>query len=123
MASVLVHSVLVETSKLAGDLRGITNWKGNPYDPTMGSIKWLREALIAKGTDEDQAETLVKPFGELQFFRTKLAAHVGGAGAAQLRQDLLKEYGTPRQHIDSLAGRLSASLKDISTILDAHRLR
>ncbi len=35
------------------------------------------------------------------------------------RQNLLKEHGTPRQHIDSLAGRLGAALKDVSSILRA----
>ncbi|MFS2033413.1 hypothetical protein ACEN8I_05230 [Polaromonas sp. CT11-55] len=120
----LIDMVKAVTESLVKDeLKKIAVAAGAKGDPTMGSIKWLREALIAKGTDEDQAETLVKPFGELQFFRTRLAAHAGGAGAAQLRQDLLKEYGTPRQHIDSLAGRLSASLKDIPMILGAQRLR
>lgn len=92
---------------------------GAKGEPMMGSIKWLREALIAKGADVDQADALVKPLGDLQFFRTRLSAHAGGAGAAQVRQELLKEHGTPRQHIDSLACRLDAALKDVSSILRA----
>jgi hypothetical protein len=90
---------------------------GSKGDPTMGSIKWLREALIAKGTDIDHADDLVKPFGELQFLRTRFSAHAGGAGANHERQKLLKEHGTPRHHIDSLASRLAAALNDVLAVL------
>jgi len=90
---------------------------GRSGDPAMGSIKWLKEALIAKGTDEDRATELVAPLGELQYVRTKLSAHAGGAGAAKIRQELLRKHGTPRQHIDSLAERLRSSLKDSAEIL------
>ncbi len=31
MASILVHSVLVEMAQLSGDLTGIVDWEGNPY--------------------------------------------------------------------------------------------
>lgn len=110
---------VINESLVKDELKKIAVAAGAKGDPMMGSIKWLREALIAKGTDEDQADALVKPLADLQFFRTKLSAHVGGAGAAQVRQDILKEHGTPRQHIDSLAGRLGAALKDVSSILRA----
>lgn len=109
----------INESLVKDDLKKFAVAAGTKGDPMMGSIKWLREALIVKGTDLDQADALVKPLGELQFFRTRLSAHAGGAGAAQVRQQLLKEHGTPRQHIDSLAGRLDAALKDISSILKA----
>ena len=92
---------------------------GSRGEPTMGSIKWLREALLAKGADIDHADDLVKPFGELQFLRTRLSAHAGGAGAAHERQKLLKEHGTPRRHIDFLASRLGAALKDVLAVLSA----
>ncbi len=108
---------VINESLIKDELKKIAVAAGAKGEPTMGSIKWLREALVAGGTDLDQADALVKPLGDLQFFRTRLAAHAGGAGAAQVRQDLLKEYGTPRQHIDFLAGRLRTALKDISSIL------
>jgi hypothetical protein len=108
---------VINESLIMDELKKIANGAGATGDPKMGSIKWLREALIAKGTDLDQADALVKPLGDLQFFRTNFSAHVGGARAAQVRKDLLKEHGTPRQHIDSLAGRLGAALKDVSSIL------
>ncbi|MEK8029709.1 hypothetical protein AACH06_02655 [Ideonella sp. DXS29W] len=110
---------VINESLVKDELKKIAVAAGAKGDPTMGSIKWLREALIARGTDVDQADALVKPLGDLQFFRTRLSAHAGGAGAAQVRQNLLKEHGTPRQHIDSLAGRLNAALKDVLSILRA----
>jgi hypothetical protein len=109
----------INESLVKDELKKFAVAAGAKGDPMMGSIKWLREALIVKGTDLDQADALVKPLGDLQFFRTRLSAHAGGAGAAQVRQQLLKEHGAPRQHIDSLAGRLDAALKDISSILRA----
>ncbi len=101
------------------ELRRIAIAGGSKGEPTMGSIKWLREALIGKGTDIDHADDLVKPFGELQFLRTRFSAHAGGTGAAHERRKLLKEHGTPRKHIDSLAGRLVAALKDSLAILNS----
>jgi hypothetical protein len=110
---------VINESLVKDELKKIAVTAGAKGDPMMGSIKWLREALIAEGTDVDQADALVKPLSDLQFFRTRFSAHAGGAGAAQVRQNLLKEHGTPRQHIDSLAGRLGAALKDVSSILRA----
>lgn len=101
------------------ELKRIAIAGGRKGDPTMGSIKWFREALLAKGTDADHADNLVNPLGELQFLRTRFSAHAGGAGAAEERRKLLKEHGTPKQHIDLLAGRLVASLKDALSILSA----
>lgn len=99
------------------ELKRIAIEGGSKGDPKMGSIKWLREALLAKGTDADHADDLVKPLEELQFLRTRFSAHTGGAGAAGERRKLLKEHGTPKTHIDSLAGRLDAALKDVLAIL------
>lgn len=109
----------INESLVKGELKRIAIAGGREGEATMGSIKWLREALIAKGTDLDHADDLTQPFGELQFLRTRFSAHAGGTGAAQERQKLLKEHGTPRQHIDSLAGRLGDALKDALTILGA----
>ncbi len=94
------------------ELKRIAIAGGSTGNPSMGSIKWLHEALLTKGMDADHADDLVNSLGELQFLRTRFSAHAGGAGAAEERRKLLKEHGTPKQHIDSLAGRLVASLKD-----------
>lgn len=101
------------------ELKRIAIEGGSKGDPKMGSIKWLREALLAKGTDTDHADDLVRPLEELQFLRTRFSAHTGGAGEAEERQKLLKEHRTPKKHIDSLAGRLVAALKDVQAILSA----
>lgn len=110
---------VINESLVKDELKKIAVAAGAKGDPMMGSIKWLREALIAEGTDADQADALVESLSDLQFLRTRFSAHAGGAGAAKVRQNLLKAHGTPRQHIDSLAGRLGAALKDVSSILRA----
>jgi hypothetical protein len=68
-----------------GELKRIAIGGGCKDDPTLGSIKWLREALVGKRTDVDHADDLVKPFLELQFLRSRFSAHTGGAGAADER--------------------------------------
>lgn len=92
---------------------------GKQGDPAWGSIKWLREALLARGVDEDRAEEIVSPFFELQQLRTKLAAHSSGAEATAIRQKLLREYGSPRAQVESIAARLAHSLEALSALFQA----
>ena len=49
----------VNEGLIKDELKGIAIAGGSKGDPTMGSIKWLREALLAKGTDADHADDLV----------------------------------------------------------------
>jgi hypothetical protein len=90
---------------------------GRSGDAGWGSIKWLREALLARGVDEDRAAEIVSPFEELQRLRTKLATHSKGKEAVGIRQQLLQEHGAPRRHVESLARRVSESLEAANGLL------
>lgn len=92
---------------------------GRQGDPAWGSIKWLREALFAHGVDEDRAEEIVAPFGELQHLRSKLAAHSGGTEAAEIRRRLLRAHSSPRDQVESISTRLAHSLEALITLLQA----
>lgn len=89
---------------------------GRPGEPGWGSIKWLREALLARGVDVDRADEIVAPFGELQHLRSKLAAHSSGAEAVEIRRQLLREHRTPRGQIESLSTRLAQSLEALMSL-------
>ena len=58
MSSILVHSVLVDTAKLSGDLTRIVDWEGNPYD-APGC------ALVTSGSQEAWVE-MTHPWLERQ---------------------------------------------------------
>jgi hypothetical protein len=92
---------------------------GRQGDQGWGSIKWLREALLARGVDEDRAEEIVAPFGELQHVRSKLVAHSKGTEAAEIRRKLLQMNGSPRKQVESISARLAHSLLALITLLKA----
>jgi hypothetical protein len=99
-------------------LVAIAKKNGSAGDPKWASIKWLREALISSGVDELRVQELISPLEEIQFFRTKLAAHAGVNEATEIRRRLLREHGTPRAHIEFISTRLNASLDGIAEIIE-----
>ena len=98
-------------------LSAVAKTRGLPGDPKWASIRWLREALIAVGTDEDRAAELVSPFEQLQSLRSKLVAHAGGEESAKIRRRLLTEFQTPRAHIEALVADVHHSLAQVAEIL------
>ncbi|MEZ5544692.1 MAG: hypothetical protein R3F10_05820 [Lysobacteraceae bacterium] len=98
-------------------LSAVAKAQGRPGDPKWASIRWLREALMAVGTDDARAAELVAPFERLQALRSKLVAHAGGEESAKIRQRLVAEFKTPRAHIEAMAADLQHSLAQIAEIL------
>jgi hypothetical protein len=96
----------------------VANQAARSGDKGWGSIKWLREALLAQGIDENRAAELVSPFEELQRLRTKLVAHSKGKEAVIIRQELLQNHGTPRRHVESLAIRVANTLQAVNDLLN-----
>lgn len=90
---------------------------GSAGDPKWGSVRWLREALLASGVDETRVRELIAPLEEIQLLRTKLAAHAGGTEATDIRRKLLRDHGTPKAHIEAISARLNASLVGVAEIL------
>lgn len=98
-------------------LRARANAKGRAGSEKWGSVRWLEEALLAEQVDSDRASQIVAPLKELQYLRTKLAAHAGGEEASSIRKQRLKEFGHPKAHIAALASQLNDSLNTIAAIL------
>jgi hypothetical protein len=84
--------------------------RGAKGDPTWGSISWVREAMKTSGFPEEIVDEVISPLRTVQELRTKLGAHSGGSEAARIRADLLREYKTPRLHIEHLCDQLMRSL-------------
>lgn len=92
---------------------------GRVGEPGWGSLKWIRECLMAMQVDVDRIEELVSPLVEIQRLRSKLSAHAAGNEAAAIRRDLLKQYGSPKGHIEDLSTKLHASLVALDGIFKA----
>ena len=84
--------------------------KGAKGDPQWGSIRWVQEAMKTAGISDEIIDKVIVPLRTVQQLRTKLAAHSGGSEANATRRDLLREYKTPRLHIEFLCGQLVQSL-------------
>lgn len=90
---------------------------GRVGDPLWGSLKWVREYLIGMQVDTDRIDELMFPLVETQRLRSKLSAHAAGNEAATIRKELLKEFGSPKAHIENLATKLHASLVTLDAIM------
>ena len=84
--------------------------KGAKGDPQWGSIRWVQEAMKTSGTSDEIIDEVIVPLRAVQELRTKLGAHSGGSEATSIRAELLREYKTPRLHIEHLCGQLVRSL-------------
>jgi hypothetical protein len=83
--------------------------KGAKVDPQWGTISWVKEAMKTAGTSDEIIDEVIVPLRTVQQLRT-LGAHSGGSEASSIRADLLREYKTPRLHIEHLCGQLVQSL-------------
>lgn len=90
---------------------------GAEGDSLWGSIRWVKEFLIASNVDNEVIGEVVDPPRKLQELRTKLGAHSGGDEAAKLRAKLLRDFKSPRGHITHLSGELHRSLKLLADIV------
>jgi hypothetical protein len=90
---------------------GYAKSKGATGDTTWNSISWAREAMKASGFPDETVNEAISPLRTIQELRTKLWAHSGGGEAAKIRAGLLREYKTPRLHIEGLCNQLARSME------------
>ena len=81
-----------------------------------GSIRCAEEMLKAQHVAGEVVAEAIEPLLELQRLRTKLVAHSAGSEAQQIRTALIREHGSPYNHIDDLCGRLAGSLRLLDTL-------
>ncbi len=84
--------------------------KGAKGNPTWASIRWVQEAMKSSGISDEIVGEVISPLRTVQELRTKLGAHSGGSEATSIRAELLREYKTPRLHVEHLCGQLVYSL-------------
>jgi hypothetical protein len=91
---------------------------GATGDPKWGSILWAREWMRVSGIDDEIISATVEPLRELQRLRSSLGGpHSGGSDANAIRASLLREFGSPRDHIFQVAGQLTESLKRLRELI------
>ena len=83
---------------------------GAKGDPQWGSIRWVQEAMKTAGISDEIIDEVIVPLRTIQQLRSKLVAHSGVSEANTIRAELLREYKTPRLHIEYLCGQLVQSL-------------
>ena len=93
--SFLIHSVLVKTEKLFGDLSRIVDWEGNPYDhPGCGLVTYGGKGSCVEMSDpwmERQPEPLL---GATQLvFGRSFDGRLGGASYFELSHELTLRHG------------------------------
>jgi hypothetical protein len=70
--------------------------------------------MKGSGIDEEVIGATIEPLRELQHLRSSLGgAHSGGSEANAIRAGLLQKFGSPRDHIFHLAGKLVESLQKL----------
>lgn len=92
-------------------LEGYSKSKGATGDTTWNSISWAREAMKASGLPEEIVDEAISPLRTIQELRSKLGAHSRGSEAAKIRAELLRQYKTPRLHIEHLCSQLARSVE------------
>jgi hypothetical protein len=85
------------------------------YKPNLGSIKLLGEILKAKGINNQEIEQIVSPLREIQFLRTKFAAHVSATiEKDRIRKEKISKYGALRNHFRNLVEQTDKGIKLLS---------
>ena len=77
----------------------------------------MEQYLLALGVEENRAQKLVAPLKQLHFLRTKQRGHAAGKKAEEIRQQILSDYGSYKNHFEVLCGECDESLQTISEIL------
>jgi hypothetical protein len=86
---------------------------GRSPDDKFRSLKLIEECLVGFGFDEDHARQILGSFHDVHNLRSKVKGHISGQEAKQIRQDLLKSFGTFRKHFEDLCFRCDESLEII----------
>jgi hypothetical protein len=92
---------------------------GATGDPKWGSILWAKEWMKLNGIGDEVINDTVEPLRELQRLRSGLGGpHSSGAEANSIRAALLRQFGSPRGHIEYLARKLVDSLRRLRDITE-----
>jgi hypothetical protein len=86
---------------------------GRKPGPTFGSLLLVRECLIALGFDDGDAQQLIAPLKKTHDLRSKLKGHASGNEAVSIRKQILKDYGSYKNHFHSLCSACDEAIRAI----------
>ena len=77
------------------------------------SISWIEAALMASGDKQERARKVTEPLRDLRQLRNRMFAYDIGSKKPRQYESKIREYGSPRGHIEDLCTRLLKSLRYI----------
>ena len=90
---------------------------GCVIDPTWGSIRLIKEILIKRDVNSDEAEAIVNPLTEVHRLRSLMKGHPSGNRAAT-RAQLIKKHRSLKEHFRVLVAECGHALNLLSEMMD-----
>jgi hypothetical protein len=78
------------------------------------SLGLLEACLVGSGFEPDHAKEIVAPLRDLHSLRNTTKGHAVGEGAAKVRRDLIKTYGSLREHYIDLVTRCDEAMQAVT---------
>jgi hypothetical protein len=91
-------------------LRQTARSVGRTLRPEFRSLRLLEECLIGFGFEEEHARQIAEPFRNLHDMRSKLKGHASGKEAIKIKEAVLNEYRSYREHFRALSKKCDNSL-------------
>ena len=79
----------------------------------------LLEELISSRVSEAQQPIRLEGLRQAQLIRNKVHSHSGGSEADMLARDVLREYGTYRNHFEKTCEQIADELEMVSVVLQS----
>jgi len=95
-------------------LRRTAESLGRTPDITFGSLKLMEECLIALGFAEEDAKRVMSPLKEAHGLRSKVKGHAAGKDAVAIREQILADHGSYKEHFRSLCEMCDQSLRSLA---------
>jgi len=83
------------------------------FNVKHGSIKMLESILDKKGISEKEIKGIIMPLDEIRNLRTKFAGHRSGEEAVKIKKELIRKYGSLKEHFRSLLQRADQAIQTL----------
>jgi hypothetical protein len=103
-------------------LKAIAEQEKIPNAKDLGSLKLLREVLLARGVDSHLVSIVIEPLFELNTLRSHTGSHRKGTEADQMIKAIRKTHKSFSTHFRDLVTRIFASLSALSEMISSGSL-
>ena len=86
------------------------------FDEKYQSVKMLQSILNKKGISDDAITGITGPLFEIRNLRTKFSGHRSGKDAVAIKNRLIKEYGSLKEHFRSLLQQTDQAIQTLLTM-------